>query len=325
MRFALVGAGPIGISIARCALEKGHEILALVDVDPAKVGRPIAEVIGAGSSNAVVIDSIAELPSETEIVFHATGSSLAAVAGALEACLALRADVVSTCEELAYPWRTQPELAEQLDRAARGHGARLLGTGINPGFVMDILPLILTTACWEVRKVTVTRVLDASTRRLPFQQKVGVGLPLEEANERIAGGTFGHVGLPESAWMLSDRLGLGGVRLENQVEAVVSGTSDLVTGLHQNLVVFSDAGEVVRMRIEMVAGAADPRDAVELDADPPLALVIPGGVPGDAGTAAVIVNSAGSLRDLSPGLLCAADLPVPHAVRAPVAGEAPTS
>lgn len=315
MRFALVGAGPIGISIAGCALAKGHVMVALVDIDPGKRGRPLSEIVPGAPADVTVEDDVAALPAATDVVFHATSSSLARVADQLLACLEAGHDVVSTCEELAYPWHSQADLSTRLDQAARARGARLLGTGINPGFVMDLLPLVLSAACWGVRSVSVTRVLDATTRRLPFQQKVGVGMTAEAAEDAIACGTFGHVGLAESAWMLSDRLGLGGTRLDEEVRPVMSPDTGLVVGLHQDAVVFSDDGEVVRMRIEMVAGAEDPQDRIELDAIPPLALVVPGGVPGDAGTAAVVVNAASRLSLAGPGLVCMADLPVPYAAR----------
>lgn len=321
MRFALVGAGPIGISVARCALAKGHELVALVDVDPYKVGQTANVVIEDAPSDVTVIDDVTALPPNIDVVFHATSSSLARVADQFLACISAGLDVVSTCEELAYPWQAQPDLAARLDAAARERGVRLLGTGINPGYVMDLLPLVLTAACWDVRAVSVTRVLDASTRRLPFQQKVGVGLTPKSAADAIERGSFGHVGLAESAWMLSDLLGLGGIRIDEQVQPIVSDASGLVMGLHQWVVVHSHAGEVVRLRIEMVAGAEDPRDEIELDADPALVLVVRDGVPGDAGTAAVVVNAGARLRDAAPGLRCMADIPVPYSGRVAVTGE----
>ena len=316
MRFALIGAGPIGINIARCALEKGCELVALVDVDPAKIGRRASEIVPEAPEDVFVAADLGALPETADLVFHATGSSLELLADQLNSCLAARLDVVSTCEELAFPWHEHPELAARLHAHARESGVRLLGTGINPGFVMDLLPLVLSAACWEVRAVSVTRILDASARRVPFQQKVGVGITVEAANDAIARGVFGHVGLPESAWMISDLLDLGGVRLEQAVEPVVSDETGMVGGLHQDGVLYAENGlPVVRMRIEMVAGVDDPHDRIDIDGEPPLSLVVPGGVPGDSGTAAIVVNSALRLGSSPTGLLCMADLPAPYSSR----------
>src|SRR5207237_7663070 len=154
------------------------------------------------------------------VVVHSTSSYLTQVADQLLGCLQAGIHVVSTCEELAYPFRKHPELSEKLDRLAREHRLALLGTGVNPGFAMDKLVLTLSTACQEITKVKVRRIVDASRRRLPLQKKVGAGMTVEEFRAQVAAGVIKHHGLPESTAMISDSLGLRVERIEESIEQV---------------------------------------------------------------------------------------------------------
>jgi len=276
-------------------------------------------VLGLEPLGFAVVDDVAQVDHDDAIVLHATGSSLAAVVGQLEACMRRGLNVVSTCEELAYPWRSQPELAGRLDDAARTRGVTLVGAGVNPGFVMDFLALTATVPCWKVRSVSVTRVLDAGSRRQSFQEKVAAGASQEEFARRLAGGSFGHVGLPESAWLISDRLGLDGERLDESIEPVLM-TGDgageqRVAGLRQSAVLLRGEDEVVRLEMAMYLGADDPRDVVEIDGDPPIRLEVQGGVPGDPATAGVILNVACRVSSAVPGLLTVDQLPLAYAGR----------
>lgn len=93
--------------------------------------------------------------------------------------------VVSSCEELLYPPLREPRLAKRLDQLCKQHGARVLGTGVNPGFVMDVLPVCLTGVCRTVRAIRIQRVVNAATRRGPLQKKSGSGLPPAEVERRF--------------------------------------------------------------------------------------------------------------------------------------------
>jgi 4-hydroxy-tetrahydrodipicolinate reductase len=148
------GVGPIGRRIVETALARGVEFVGAIDVDPAKVGTDLGRVAGVGRALGcdVTDDAAAALAADPGLVFHATASSVEAVAPQLVEALDSGADVVSTTEELAYPWRTNRAVAERLDAAAREHDATCLGTGINPGFAMDVLPAVLTTPAPEASR-----------------------------------------------------------------------------------------------------------------------------------------------------------------------------
>jgi 4-hydroxy-tetrahydrodipicolinate reductase len=194
------GVGPIGASIARLMREKqAIEICGAIDTDPEKVGRDLGEVVGAKDAPwgiKISADAKEVLEMSADVVIHSTSSALPKVMDQLLACLEAEACVVSTCEELSYPYRTYPELAAKLDAAAKDWGVALVGTGVNPGFVMDKLLVTLAALSQRVAHAKALRVVDASKRRLPLQKKIGAGMTVEEFRERVAVGTIKHVGLP---------------------------------------------------------------------------------------------------------------------------------
>src|SRR5205823_12633279 len=157
-----------------------------------------------------------------DVVAHCTGSFLSDVMPQLRGIVAARAAVVSTCEELSYPWTRQPDLAREIDDLARAMGVAVLGTGINPGFVMDLLPLVLSAVTDRVRAVRVTRVVDAAERRGPLQRKIGAGITPDEFERRAAGGRMGHVGLAESLSMVAAGLGWDLEACEDTLEPVLA-------------------------------------------------------------------------------------------------------
>jgi 4-hydroxy-tetrahydrodipicolinate reductase len=237
----------------------------------------------------------------------------------LIACARGGANVVSTCEELSYPWREHAEQAKQIDAEAKANGITVLGTGINPGFVMDTLAVVLSGVCQRVERVRITRVVDVATRREQLQRKVGVGLTTAEFREKAATGHFGHIGLPESFNMLADGLGWRGGRFMHTfaMEPVI-GPDGAVIGMEQTCVGDYQGRTVIEAVVHMSAGAERPRDEIEIDGTPPVHMVIEGGIAGDVATAAIIVNAVPRVVAHGPGLITMLDLPV-------VAGKGVTS
>ena len=174
------GVGPIGASIARLLREKESvDIAGAIDKDPAKVGRDLGEVVGADDAPwgiKVSGDAKGILDQSADVVMHTTSSSLPKVMDQLLACLDVGSCVVSTCEELSYPYRTHPELAAKLDKLAKDSGVAIVGTGVNPGFVMDKLVITLAAVAQRIEHAKALRIVDASKRRLPLQKKIGAGM-----------------------------------------------------------------------------------------------------------------------------------------------------
>ncbi|MEP7010967.1 MAG: dihydrodipicolinate reductase [Acidobacteriota bacterium] len=326
IRVLQVGLGPIGASIARqIGARSGFELVGGVDLDPGKVGRDLGPICGLGKDLGIAVSgdlaaALAELKPEIAVV--STSSALEKVTGTIQACLAAGVAVVSTTEELSFPWRERPELARRIDDAARAVGRAVLGTGVNPGFAMDALPLALTAVCERVDGVIVRRIQDASKRRLPFQQKIGAGLTVAEFHAKVAAGGVRHVGLAESIGMLASAFGwkLDSVTDEIwpkiAVARVASPDLEVAAGDCSGVVQLGlgKEGDRVRIRLEFEAylGAPASYDEIEIAGSPALKSRVEGGIPGDLATASIVVNAIPRVLAAPSGLITMRDLPPAH-------------
>ncbi len=321
LRFVQVGLGPLGLRIAGDVHRRGLGRV-IAGVDPALAGRALDELVPGAPAGVTVVASVEELVGRIDVAVVATVSDLAACAPTLRALLARRISVVSTCEELAWPWDQHAALAGELLQLALGAGVHLLGTGVNPGFVMDALPVAVATACGVVRRIEIRRIQDAALRRVPFQQKVGATLDVAEFDRRVAAGTVRHVGLRESLAMVADALGLGFDRVEESIAPVIAEAPVMcalglcavgrVRGVHQEVRAFAGEREVVALVFRAAIGEPAPRDQILIDGDPPIDLVIAGGLHGDVATSAVTLNAIVGLLDLdaAPGLHVMTSIPL---------------
>lgn len=325
IRVIQYGVGSIGSEIVRLLLEKQDvRLVGAVDSDPAKVGLDLGRVAGAGRDLGVTISdqSTQVLRTKADVVIHSTSSRLADVEKQLLQCIDAGLNVISTCEELAYPFRKHPQLSEQLDAEARQRGVAILGIGINPGFLMDKLVLTLASTCQRVNAVEVTRIVDAGRRRLPLQKKVGAGLRPNEFNELVAAGKIKHHGLPESTTMIADSLGLRLDEIRETIRPVIAQSPlqteflevqpGQVAGIHQTAYGVLSGQEMIRLTLQMYVGAENPVDEVKLHGIPALHFQIPGGIHGDLATAAVVVNCVPLLLEAHPGLRTSHDIPMRH-------------
>ncbi len=318
-----MGLGPIGCGILQLVRERpGFQVVGAVDPSPDKAGRDIAEVAGLPEAVGLqVAESIRECPS-ADLVFHSTGSHLPQIVGQLREVLELGLDCVSTAEELTWPWLRRPDLAEELDALARARGARLLGTGINPGFVLDLLPMVLTTPCRELHRIVARRIVDTAARRPQLQQKTGLGLTVREYRERADRGAIGHVGLRESAALLAAGLGWTPQEITETIDPVLAGeplethhfsvSAGGVCGSRQTAVAVVAGEDRLRLELEIYAGARDPRDQIEIVGRPSFTVRIDGGLPGDVATPACVANAAALLQTIPPGLVTMKDIPTPR-------------
>jgi 4-hydroxy-tetrahydrodipicolinate reductase len=316
----LMGLGEIGQAIARAALARPElNIVGAVDPDRARTGRTLSEVLGFPAPDLKVGRRLAEVAQAARggVVLQATHSRFEAVLPDLEEAVRAGLHVVSTCEELAWPWLNHDEAAAALDALCEQKNVAVLGTGVNPGFVLDRLPATLAQVTGPVRHVHGVRVVDAARRRAGLRKKVGAGLSEEAFHEAVERGEIGHVGLAESAAMAAEACaGLDEYEVDEEIVPLVAEEDapgggvrrGQVAGLHHEARVFAEGREVVRLELIIAVGAQDPRDELVLDADPPLRLLVPGGIPGDAATANAVVNAMPALIELR-GLVSVLDLP----------------
>jgi len=324
IRIIQYGIGPIGAGIVRLIAEKAHaEFVGAIDIDPAKAGVDLGQVAGLGRDLGVAVsgDATAILQIPADVVVHSTASYLTDVKEQLLNCLRANHNVVSSCEELAYPFRKHPALAKELDEVAREIGVTLHGTGVNPGFVMDKLALTLSSVCQRVERVEVRRIVDAGKRRLPLQKKVGAGMTLKEFAREVEAGRIKHHGLPESCAMIADALGLAAESITEIIEPVIAKTdvqteflkvvAGQVAGVRQVCRGVGAGGEeTLYLELQMYVGASDAADTIHIAGVPDLTLTIPNGTHGDLATAAAVVNAIPLVVVAPAGLKTVADIPV---------------
>jgi 4-hydroxy-tetrahydrodipicolinate reductase len=286
-------------------------------------GRPAEALAGLVVSADLVAALAAAAPfGGADVAILTTNSDVARVQHQIADLAAARLPVVSTCEELSYPWAAHCDEAAFIDQACRRHRVACLGTGVNPGFLMDFLPSVLTGLCEDVRAVTVRRIQDAAPRRIPFQQKIGAGLTPAAFREKVAEGSLRHVGLPESVHLLAAACGWELTRIEETIEPVMAevaiaggyrpiapGQASGVEQWGRGFVAAADGErEVITMQFRAAVGEPEPRDEVEIDGTPPVRSVIAGGVNGDIATCAVVLNAAPVVAAAPPGLHTMLDL-----------------
>jgi len=317
---AQYGLGPIGLEILKLIMTKPWlRLVAAVDIDPAKVGRDVAELIGSSQPSGILVTP--ELGPKANVVCHSTGSRLSDVRDQLVALLERGSHVVSTCEELSFP--LDLEIREVLQKSARSANVTLLGTGVNPGFVMDKLPLTLSSVCQSVSAIQIHRIVDASRRREPLQRKVGAGMSREEFASNVKSGRIKHMGLKESLLMIANGLGveldeigeesiLPVMAKERTKTSFLTVEKGEVAGVHQTISGKKKGVLDLSLDIEMYVGATEARDRIEIKGVPDVSMTIAGGVHGDRATAAMVVNCIPRVIAGRPGVLTMDDIPVSY-------------
>jgi 4-hydroxy-tetrahydrodipicolinate reductase len=317
-----MGCGPIGCSVVKYASQRpDFKFVGAIDVDKNLVGRDLGEVAGVGKLRVRISDQVESVLSrkKPDVVFLTTTSSLEALYPQVKKCARAKVNVVSTCEELSYPYKKALKLAAKIDKIAKAKKITVLSTGVNPGFLMDAWPLFMTGVCQHVKRIKAVRVQNASPRRGPFQKKIGAGCTLEEFKKLKESGKIKHVGLPESAAMIADGLGWKIDKIVETIEPIIATTeiqTEFVTvkrgqaaGVRQVAKGTRSGEELITLEFEASVGAPESYDGVYITGIPNMEVVIKGGTHGDIATAAITVNSARRVIEAASGLLTMKDLP----------------
>ena len=322
LRVVQYGCGVIGCSVVKLAAKKPDiDIVGAIDI--VNTGKDLGDIAGLNRKLGVIISDEADkvlLEAKPDAVLHTTGSSLESVYPQLSDVIRAGANIVSSCEELSYPYRKQHELANSLDKLAKEYRVTVLSTGVNPGFLMDAWPLFMTAVCQDVQSIKVSRIQDASVRRIPFQKKIGAGKTIEEFSKLVDEGTLKHVGLPESIAMIAAGMGWELDDITETIEPIVAESevsSNLITvkpgqaaGVKQIGRGLKGGKELITADFQAYLGAPESYDAVQITGTPNMEVVIKGGTNGDIATAAMMINSIRRVVDAPPGLMTMKDLPI---------------
>ncbi len=326
IKVAQFGVGPIGLETLKLAADKPWiAVIGAVDSDPLKIEKDLGRLTQTKSLRGRrVYRSLADLVAyqKPDVIFHTAVSKFDVAYEQIEPMVELGISVVSSYEEMLFPQLRYPSWTAKLDTLCKKHGARVVGTGVNPGFVMDVLPVALTGVCREVRSVHVQRVVNASTRRASLQKKIGSGLPPAEFRRLFKQGKAGHAGLQESLALIGHCLGWSVKNIRETGHAIIAGhrirtehvevKKGQTCGLHQRAQGTVKGTVCLTLDLKMYLDAPDPHDAVQIIGKPGLEVEINRGVDGDQATIAALVNTAPRLLKAKPGLLLMTDLAVPR-------------
>jgi len=324
IRAVHVGLGPMGQWIAKHILTErtGIQYVGAIDADPALEGKDLGEVVGARSTGVSVTGDAARVFDETrpDIAIYTTVSRLHTFLPQTEIAIRSGVNVISTCEELAFPAFTDAEMSAKYDELCKNHGVTMLGTGINPGFLMDMRASVMSAACTNVQKIEVTRRMDATPRRQPFQKKIGAGMDVEDYRKATASGEItGHVGLEMSICLIADALGwdLDEVRVSGPEPIVAdravsseyfSVVPGQVKGTQQEALGMVEGEERIKLCFTAFLGATPSFDEVVIIGTPEVRARVSPCWHGDYGTVAMAVNLIPAVINARPGLLTANDL-----------------
>jgi hypothetical protein len=319
IRVAVMGLGHIGREVVRAVLSSpGLELTAVIDSSPQLAGRPVSELVRGAPSLTIQPNAGRVLGGlRGGVLLLATGSRLRQVMPDLEAAARAGVHVVTTCEEFAFPWLIDEQRADALDRLATSRRCSLLGTGVNPGFVLDRLAATAAGVCGPVRHVNGERVVDLLTRRESLRRRAGLGLSEQEFERGLEAGELGHVGLDQSAALCAIGVGLDYDEFEDEVRPIIAeerleGPVRLepgqVAGIYHRVRCFAEGREVVDLELTLAAGV-QAYDMLRIDAEPKVELRVSGGYAGDEATAWAVVNAVPRIVAAEPGILTVLELP----------------
>ncbi|NHJ19311.1 MAG: dihydrodipicolinate reductase [Candidatus Lokiarchaeota archaeon] len=323
-----VGLGPMGKIIAQLIINRENiSLRGVVDIDPELQGKDLDELLNESKGKNLVINSdLKKVLSENriDVTIIATSSSLEKVAPLIALAVESGSNVISICEELSYPFQYFPKLSEELNALAVSNNVTLVGTGINPGYLMDLLPIIITAPCQRVKSIVVRRMMNSAKRRVPFQRKIGTGLSPSEFRQKIDDKEItGHVGLTQSIQMICDALGLSYDEINEFPPQEVITEKEFTTsygenvpkgyvcGLQSKAVAIKDGKEFILLDFLAYAGDHEEYDSIDIKGIPNIHQKIIGGVHGDLGTSAMVVNLIPIVIKARSGLLTMKDLPTP--------------
>jgi len=325
------GFGAMGQGIGEMLSKKeGIDIVGVCDLDPSKVGKPLSEFIAGTNPHVKISDDIdSVLETTADLLFLATDSYTSKSYPKITKVLESKINVISTAEEMAYPKANEPDLAEKMNELAIKNNVTVLGTGINPGFVMDLLAIALTGAMTEVHEINVSRVNSLSPFGPTVMEEQGVGISAEEFEKRSKDGTLaGHVGFKESIYMIADALGVEIEKFDQQMKPIFTNVDreskygkakkNTLAGVNMTAQGIVSQKTFIDMKhpqqIEPQDEGIETGDYIHIKGSPEVKMAINPEIDGGLGTIAMCANMLPHVINASPGLKTMIDLPVPRAI-----------
>ncbi len=331
IRVCVWGIGAMGAGVIKAlSVKKGVEITTVIARGD-KVGKRVDELVELLNPMPLIIQDEADglKSANADVAILCTDSFVKTSKDKILACIEKRMNVISIAEEMSYPFAADREISELIHRKAKENNVTVLGTGINPGFMMDALVIALTSVCTSVEQIEVSRVNSLSPFGKSVMHEQGVGISVAQFYQRQKEGTLaGHIGFDQSMAMMSEAFHTDFDKIEIKNRPIVSSINRVAP--HATV----DAGDVAGC--DMVATAyvneypfitlkhpqqVEPQsegittgDYITIVGTPPVSMVITPEVDGGIGTIAMAVNSIPAVINSKPGIKTMLDLPLPRAI-----------
>lgn len=332
IKVVLWGLGSMGSGMAKILVEKkGIEIAGAIANRESKADRDLGKLIGLDRELGVKVTNRPEeaIQKDVDIVLHSTSSFLKDVYPQLEMIIRNKVNVITIAEELAYPAAADKKLSEELDQLAQENSVSVLGTGINPGFILDLLIVTLSGACATVDKIKASRVNDLSPFGPTVMKTQGVGTTAEEFEAGVKDRSIvGHIGFKQSIGMIAERLGWELEEVTETREPIISSTyretphikvePGMVAGCRHIARGYKNGEEIIVLehpqQILPEKEGIKTGDYIKIEGVPGINVSNKPEIPGGIGTMAVAINMVPHVIKGRPGMLTMNDLPVPSAI-----------
>jgi 4-hydroxy-tetrahydrodipicolinate reductase len=329
IKVAVWGTGMMGQGLLGFLLDRPNdaELVGAIVTNPAKEGKTVGELLGRPCDVSMTTDSAAVLALKPDVVCVCTQSNLAEVSGQVEAAVRAGSNVLCIAEKLSYPWASDSAWADRFEELAMEHDVSILGTGINPGFILDALIVAWSSICLRIDRIEAQRVNDLSPFGPTVMASQGVGTTLEEFERGVADGTIvGHIGFPESINLIADAIGWCIDEVEEIREPIITSVPREtphvkvapgdVCGCRHIGRGYSE-GE---LKIELVhpqqihpgLEGIETGDYIRIVGDPEVNMANQPEIPGGKGTYASTGNYIPLIVDAPAGILTVTDLPIPR-------------
>jgi 4-hydroxy-tetrahydrodipicolinate reductase len=327
------GLGAMGSGMAKMLLKKkGVDIVGAIDIGQ-KLGKSLYEILEVepGDRQDVIVGTPDEVIKErgADVILCCTDSYVKGAFDKLKFGLEKKINVISTAEEMSYPKAQSPEKAKQLDEIAKANGVSVMGTGINPGFIMDLLVILMTGCCESVDHVVSRRINSLSPFGPTVMKEQGIGMTKDEFKKGVETGELaGHVGFSESINMIADAIGWKVEKVETSMDPIITdvdrkaphgfAAAGNVAGVAMKGSGYVNGELKIEMdhpqQIEPEQVGVKTGDYVVIKGTPNINMVNSPEVPGGIGTTSVCVNMIPHIINARPGLKTMIDLPVPRAI-----------
>jgi 4-hydroxy-tetrahydrodipicolinate reductase len=323
LKIVQYGLDPLGTEILRnLAGRSDFEVAAAIDSDATETDLSISEATQIpGFEEAPVLCSFEDLPQSArpDAVFHTAGTGIKDTLEQLKPICESGASVVTSCDEMLFPWHREPELASEIDAICQREKVKVAGAGTDPGAAFNHLPISLAHLTGNIRSVSVESVSNAADRRSAVQDRIGYGLDPETFHEGWANGELGITGFHESLLIVAHSIGWHIPALDQWCEPIlaerefklpqITVKSGQVCGLYQMIRATIPTGESIQYELRLMLEAEEPNDQIHIVGEPPVEVSVPGTIQGEAANAWALIKTLPRLQQLTPGVKLITDLP----------------